>query len=391
MAICAPTPHVLPSLRDGQKWATRRRRVVLGRPRPVRDALRDGLAPALARWPGAAFVGALSVPPATLGSPDEVERIIVTTDVALSPALPTGVVDDLPALATEAAAALRSKGCLLMFAALDNVPLGVEIDGDLDKLLTLVAHTTPLLVYFDSRAWTAEDVQERRENLVPADDTHGDLAGSSAAIDASVNRLGEPAVLTISVVVGGVVHAFIFLAHWYFRVGSEQLRVAGQRRERAEQDWVQESEDDQQERLRAELVLVGLADTLLQDESFLRQSSDDARRLRARELVAPLISETLIREASIRGAIAAAARTAGARRASEVVPTRTATLRERLPDLAGVLASDPDFAAATTKNVRERCARALLTSTDPVVPPTPLIAALVAAALAQYEGQTLLG
>lgn len=69
------------------------------------------------------------MPPATIEAPDEVEGIIVTTDVALSPTLSTGVVDDLPALATEAAAALRSNGCLLMFAALEEVPLGVQIDG----------------------------------------------------------------------------------------------------------------------------------------------------------------------------------------------------------------------------------------------------------------------
>jgi hypothetical protein len=297
-------------------------------------ALRDGPGAGSGPLAWRGLVGALSVPPSTLGPPDEVERIIVTTDVALSPALPTGVVEDLPALATEAAVALRSKGCLLMFAALRKVPLGVEVDGDLDALLTLVAHTTPALVYVDSRAWTAEDVQERRENLVAHDETPGDLTGSNAAIDESLNHLGEPATLTISVVVGGVVHAFTFLAKWYFSFASEQLRAAGQRIDRHELEWVQESEHDQQERLKAEAVLAGLADDLLQDESFLRQSSDDSRRLRAKELAAPLIGEALIREAPIRGAIAAAARTAGATRASEVVPARTAALRERLPDLA---------------------------------------------------------
>lgn len=89
--------------------------------------------------------------------------------------------------------------------------------------------------------------------------------------------------------------------------------------------------------------------------------------------------------AGVPSVIAKAATAAGVRRLAEVVPVRTEALRARLPDLAAALASEPDFVSARANIVRERCARAMLTREDTVVPATPLIAALVAAALATLK------
>jgi hypothetical protein len=94
------------------------------------------------------------------------------------------------------------------------------------------------------------------------------------------------------------------------------------------------------------------------------------------------VGPALMGDARVRGAIAKAVGVATDRRTDEVIPDRTTVLREQLPLLAETLSSDPDFAAATTKPVRERCARDLLTRTDPVVTAAPLITPLVTAALA---------
>lgn len=124
----------------------------------------------------------------------------------------------------------------------------------------------------------------------------------------------------------------------------------------------------------------------MKDEPFLRLTSEGTRRLRANELAALLVAAPLMSETGVKGAIAQAVRIATARRAAEVVPAGTAALNEQLPQLAETLSSEPDFAAATTKQARERCAPDLLMRTDPVVLPAPLIAPLLAAALATQAG-----
>jgi hypothetical protein len=94
-------------------------------------------------------------------------------------------------------------------------------------------------------------------------------------------------------------------------------------------------------------------------------------------------------EPLVRGAVTQAISLASLRRADQVIPARTAALRERLPHLAVVLACDPDFAAVSTKQARERCARALLNNEDPIVPAAPLAHTLVTLALAQTNALSL--
>lgn len=307
--------------------------------------------------------------------------------VPSEPTLPAGVVEDLAALAAVAQETLQAAGCLLVKAplirpSLEDAGLGVEFNGELDTLLALVEHTKALLVYVDDGTWTEQEVKQLRENLDEADLGPQELAEALDALSDSERHVGEIGSLVLSVVVGVVVHTFTFLAAWYYRVESAQPQTVLPGRESRVSDWLREYEEDKDQRLKADAALADLVGTLLTDESFLCQTSAAARRTRADELALPLIGEVAMSKQRVRGVIAKAATAAGVRRLAEVVPVRTEALRARLPDLAAALSSEPDFVSARANNVRERCARAMLTREDPVVPATPLIAALVATALA---------
>jgi hypothetical protein len=303
----------------------------------------------------------------------------VTTDVVLpTPAPDDGVLEDLPAFSASATEGLESNGYLLINAVLDGDQLSVLVDPpELETLMALVGRMTLPIVYVDARNWTAQDAEERRERLTEEDMTSEELAVENRASDEAEKHLDELATLSFSVVIGGVVHIFSFRAGWFARTEQSDEVVQG----RVDR-YMRHVDKEDSERAERAAKLRNLADQLVMDEEFLRLTNADTRRLRANELAGSFMRPDLMAELDVRGAIGQAVQAATAWRTEEIIPTRTKALRERLPQLADELRSDLEFTVATTSKVRDRCARDLLTSTDPVADRSALVTRLVSMALA---------
>lgn len=310
----------------------------------------------------------------------------MTSDfVVPAPTVPECVVENLPGLLDTASEALRSAACLLVHGHLVGSYLGVKVEGGLEALIALVAHTSPQLAYIDAGTLTADDLVERRADLVDAGLNASELAATSAALDDAQGHLEECAFVVISVVMNGVRHDFEFVAGWCYRtIAHLQPRTA------AEEDQ-EDMKRRQGARLKLKDQLSELTETLVADERFLRSTSYPTRHGRANELAEAVFGEERMVEQHVRGVIAQAVFVATARRAEVVIPKRAAALREKLPQLALALAFDPYFHSASTNQARERCARTLLNKEDPIVPAAPLVHALVIAAVArQARAQAML-
>jgi hypothetical protein len=299
------------------------------------------------------------------------------------PTLPDFVVEDLPGLLRTATEALGAAGCLMVHGALGGSHLSIDVEGGLDDLFALVTHTRPPLVYLETGTLTLDSLAQQRADLADAELSASERAASTTALDAAEGHIGESAFLMFSVVVNGVRHLFTFIAGWSYetRDRTPQLTSA--------QEDAEYSEHRQGEFMKRNAQTAELTDVLVADEPFLRLTSYPTRRGRANELAPAIFGADMMVEPLVRGAVTQAISLASQRRADQVIPARTAALRERLPQLAAVLACDPDFAAVSTKQAREQCARALLSTEDPVVPAAPLAPALVTLALAQTSALSL--
>lgn len=303
----------------------------------------------------------------------------MTTDVVLPTQTPDdGVAEDLSAFSAYVRELLESDGCLLINAVLGGRRLSVLVDPpDLETLMALVGRMGSKIVYVDARNWTAHQAEERRERLTEEDMTSEELAVENQASAEAERHLDELATLDYSVVIGGVVHIFSFRAGWFARTEQSDEVIQG----RVDR-FTRQLDKQDSERTEWASKLETLADQLLMDEEFLRLTNVDTRRLRANKLAGSFIGPDLMDELDVRGAIAQAVQAATARRSQEVRPARTTALRERLRQLADELRSDPDFAAATTIKVHDRCARDLLIRTDPVADESKLVKQLVSMARA---------
>jgi len=308
---------------------------------------------------------------------------VITDVVAAPPALPDFVVEDLPGLLRTATEALGAAGCLMVHGSLGGSHLSIEVEGGLDDLLALVTRTRPPLVYLETGTLTLEDLAQQRADLADAELSAPERAASTTALDAAEGHIGESTFLVFSIVVNGVRHLFTFIAGWSYetRDRSPQLTSA--------QESAEYSNQRQGEFAKRNAQMAELTDALVADEPFLRLTSNPTRRARANELAPAIFGADMMVEPFVRGAVTQAIYSALQRRADQVIPARTAALRERLPHLAGLLACDPGFAAVSTKQARERCARALLIREDPVVPAAPLTPTLVTLALAQTNPLSL--
>jgi hypothetical protein len=271
----------------------------------------------------------------------------------------------------------------MVHGALGGSHLSIDVEGGLDDLLALVTHTRPPLVYLETGTFMLEGLEQLRADLADAELSAPERAVSSTALDAAEGHIGESAFLVFSVVINGVRHLFTFIAGWSYetRDRTPQLTSA--------QEAAEYSEQRQGEFTKRNAQMADLTDALVADEPFLRLTSYPTRRGRANELAPAIFGADMMVEPLVRGAVTQAISLASLRRADQVIPARTAALRERLPYLAAVLACDPGFAAVSTKQARERCARTLLNSEDPVVPAAPLVPALVTLALAQTNTLSL--
>lgn len=306
------------------------------------------------------------------------------TDVAAPPPiLADFVVQDLPGLFRTATQALDTAGCLVVRGTLGGSNLSIDVEGGLANLLALVARTRPALVYLETGTLTLEGLAQQRAVLADADLSAPEHAASATALQAAEGHIGESAFLVFSVVVNGVQHLFTFIATWSYetRDRTPQLTCAQESAEYAEQR--------QGEFTKRNAQMAELTEVLVADEPFLRLTSYPTRRSRANELAAGIFGADMMVEPLVRGAVAQAISSASLRRADQVIPARTAALHERLPYLAAVLACEPGFAAVSTKQARERCARMLLNREDPVVAAAPLIPTLVTLALAQTNTLSL--
>ena len=295
--------------------------------------------------------------------------------------------EDLPGFLDNITFALEADGCLLIYGVLEGKHLGVNIDGGLGTLNALTGRVADPIVYVDARYWDAEQITTRRERIEDDDLlSPQDITTATQALNESEAHLGEVATLALSIVAGGVAHEFNFRAGWF--LATQPTQAATQERE---QRWEARVNEQDQEREKVHTLLEDLADQLIVDDPFLRLTSEGTRRVRADQLAKPLVGPDLMHDLGVRGAIAQAVRVATARRAEEIIPARTAALREKIPQLADELRSDLEFTAATTSKARDRCARALLAATDPVADRTALITRLVSMALAvPPAGQPLL-
>jgi hypothetical protein len=301
--------------------------------------------------------------PALLSQPDEQD------DVA-------AVVDDLDDLWRVWATRLRAERCVVP-ARLHTVGPVAECGGDVDTLALLLNIGAPRLVYVhDERLDAAAAWEVHRPGSV------NDPESPAEPVPVLSQQLleqhdGQTYRVEVALLVDGVVHRWIWLARWARDLGLAVRRAEEQAyAQRCEQDALLHGVDEQQQNS----FLTGLPDLLLQDETWLRCSSDRAARAYADELADTTLGPGSSYRPGMRGAIAMAVDAARQRRRSEVIPAREARLLANLPSVAEKLGQRGEFTSATTKRDREATARAFLEECDPLVRASRVLAELLRAA-----------